>query len=275
MKYLISKCKDTIFLDSGERIEPGVKYELDHSILRLVYGDRLYIVDPDNSRLIHKIAYNHQVYYLLDIVDNEYFATSIMWQNKIMSITLSRELIIFIDGEVCHREEVKNIQYSHYEKIGDICLIFFEGERNYFIAIKKTEILYASYFDEYNEDQGDRYFMCRLYDSLNHGRVFHIGKTVENYLVYLDDQELCLKSEFVGAVFLDCILAGNYKYANILLIEDIRQNEVDTLKEFFSPFDNYYPLEENTYILMKKNTLAGIYKFELIDRSISNIIELS
>lgn len=274
MKYLVSKCIDNVYLESGEKILPGVKYILDESNLRLIYRDNLYIIDRENSRLINKISYKDVDYYFLDIRSNNFFTTNFMYQNKIMSISISTEIVISHDGEILFRDNVDQLEYSHVEKLGEICLIYFVGRRNYLVAIKKEELLFASYFDEYNEENNEKYFMCKLHDAMNHGRVYHIGKSFEKYLVYLDDEDMMAKVEFIGAVFLDCILAENNKYANRLLATDISQEDPNALKEFFPEFDDYYPLDDNEYLLMKKNTLAGIYKFEIIDNTISNIIEL-
>jgi hypothetical protein len=72
----------------------------------------------------------------------------------------------------------------------------------------------------------------------------------------------------------DCLLAGNYKYCNHLLSENLKQDKAENIKEFFCKFDFAFLLEENTFAMMKKNTLAGIYKFEVDNLEISNIVEL-
>ena len=44
--------------------------------------------------------------------------------------------------------------------------------------------------------------------------------------------------------------------------------------DFFDEFDDYYPVSENKVFLFKKNTLAGIYNFEINSHKISNTISL-
>ncbi len=275
MKYLVSKCIDCVYLESGEKLFPNVKYILDDTILRLVYRDNLHIIDRENSNLVNKIVCGDDEYYFLNIRSSHFFTTNFSYLNKIMTISIHEELVISYDGEIVFRDKVDQLEYSHIEKMGEMCMIYFVGERNYIVAFKKEELLFASYFDEYNEENNEKYFMCKLYDVMNHGRVYHISKNFEKYLVYLDDEDMEMREEFVGTVFLDCIMAENYKYANQLLSRDITQEDPKVLKDFFPEFDDYYRLDEEKYLLMKKNTLSGIYKFELIDKSISNIIELS
>ena len=79
---------------------------------------------------------------------------------------------------------------------------------------------------------------------------------MENYLVYLDNYDLNLKEKFLPFVFLDCVLAGNFKYCNNLLCEDVKQEKDEDIKEFFPQFDWFYPLEDKTFALIKKNKTA-------------------
>ena len=83
---------------------------------------------------------------------------------------------------------------------------------------------------------------------------------------------MCLKEQFVSCVFLDCLKAGNYNYCNNLLGESLKQESVTNIKNFFCEFDFVYPLEENVFALIQKNTLSGIYKFEVLNSKIENII---
>ena len=75
-------------------------------------------------------------------------------------------------------------------------------------------------------------------------------------------------------MFLDCVKAGNLKYANQLLTEELKQKDVNNIKNFFPEFDCYTCISQNEFFVFKKNTLAGIYKFEIINLEISNITQL-
>ena len=48
----------------------------------------------------------------------------------------------------------------------------------------------------------------------------------------------------------------------------------DDIKKFFPEFDWFYPLSEKKFLLAKKNTLAGIYVFEVENNEIINITNL-
>ena len=82
-----------------------------------------------------------------------------------------------------------------------------------------------------------------------------------------------LNSEFTMVVFLDALMAGNFEYCNRLLSEDIRQEDASKIVDFFPKFDDYIPLANNSVAMIEKHTLAGIFKFDIVDSKIENIIE--
>ena len=93
--------------------------------------------------------------------------------------------------------------------------------------------------------------------------------------MYLDEHELRLKSSFVPHVFLDCVLAKNFKYCNELLDEKIKQGKPEDIGFFFPEFNLFYSINEITFVLINKNALAGIYKFEVNNNCITNILQVS
>ena len=191
------------------------------------------------------------------------------------SISISSNLVLSINGDcVLDKFIAQSIKYSHYEKFGDYILIYFFGKKNLAVVLKNKEVLFADFYDEANIGKEEKYFMTKLNDILNHGRVAHIKpKHFEKYLVYLDENELKMKHDFVHLVFLDCLLAENYKYCNSLLCSDLQQKNEDFIKEFFPDFDDYYAVDFGA-VLFKKNTLAGVCKFEINDLKITNITHL-
>lgn len=231
----------------------------------------------DENDKVVKVKHNNDEYlFLLEKPYPECELVQIKFLNNIVSVSLFTNLCIGVDGKILLEKEVKNIKYSSYEIVGELCIIYFKGKRNFVVVLKQTEVLCASFYDECNVENGEKYFMCKLKDSLNHGRVFHIkDKTFETYLVYLDDYDLNLKQIFIGNVFLDCALAENFKYCNQLFCNELKQKDEGKIKDFILEFDYYYPINESEFILLKKNTLAGIYKFEYSNNSISNIIQLA
>ena len=200
------------------------------------------------------------------------FFTTIKCFSSELQMILNNNLIITKNGEIICEVCVDNISYSHYELKGEFCLIYFYGERNYVVALNKDGVCFSSHYDEYNESEGCKLFMCRLRDSLNHGRVFKLNdKTFESYLIYLDENDLNLKKEFVPFVFLDCVKAQNFKYSNMLLCDELKLKNEQDIKLFFPEFDDFYPISESEFVLIKKNTLAGIFEFSVKNLEIVNL----
>jgi len=231
-------------------------------------------VDNSNSNL-EKVEYKSYQYYFLKPTPNcNKGFYQFKYQNKQVCIALFENLIISIDGETILNEQVENIAYSHFEIKNQMCFIYFSGKRNFVVVLQNSEVKINSYYDEINIQDSEFYFMCKLNDSLNHGKVFHIkDKIVEDYLVYLDNNDLNLKPNFVSSVFLDCVKAKNFDYANNLLSADLKQKNSQNISNFFVEFDNFFPINETEVILLKKNTLAGIYSFEIQNLEITNIIQ--
>lgn len=197
------------------------------------------------------------------------------FKNKEVQISLGTRLVISLDGTPLVDSENRGLNYSRHETFGDFCFVYFEGEGNFVAILKNDELIFADYYDKAEIASNEFYFLTRLRDSINHGRVCHIsGKESETYLVYLDEYDLNLKSEFLPHVFLDCLLAKNYKYCNALLRDELKQKTEADIANFFCAFDGFYPLDNFTFAAIKKDAVVGIYKFEVENDKISNIAEL-
>ena len=206
-------------------------------------------VDEFNSN-VEKVQYRTDEFYFLKTNKNyNQGFYQFKYQNKQICVALFEKLIISIDGETILNEKIENITYSHFEVKNQMCFIYFSGKRNYIVVLQNSEVKISSFYDEVNILDNEFYFMNKLNDSLNHGKVFHIkDKNVEDYLVYLDDADLNLKTNFVATVFLDCVLAGNFDYANNLLCKDLKQNESENISKFFASFDNFVPINETEFL---------------------------
>ena len=279
MNYLISSFDCVLFAESKFKISKWVKYKIipnKENLNLIIPGDYgipfMFDLNHTNENVV---SFKHKFdtyYFLFAKKTNDSFATKINFKNKEVFVSLSNSLLITIDGVLNCEEDVDNLKFSHYEIFQDFCLIYFVGERNFVVALDDKQVCFSSYYDEYNESENEKYFMHRLHDSLNHGKVFHIkGKENSSYLVYLDDNDMFLKNEFVSFVFLDCVRAENFKYCNNLLCDNLKFQNAEEIKSFFPKFDFYYPLEENVFVLANKNTLAGIFEFEIENNKIVNI----
>ena len=223
-----------------------------------------------------KFVYKGNSYYIFNPYrDNLTTSFSFMLDKNLVSVNLGDKLKIIINGNVQEEIFAPNIEYQGCETIQDLAILYFTGERKFVLIIKKDKLQQAMFYDEYNKKEQERWFLCRLNDGLNHGKVVHIsGQNVDNYLVYLDENNLNLQDKFVANIFLDCVASGNFKYCNSLLCEELKQEKEDKIKSFFNEFDWFCCVEENVFALIKKNTLAGIYKFEINNLQVQNIIML-
>lgn len=258
------------------KILPNVKYEIKEGLDFLVFSSGaipfIFSLKEECENVLH-INKGIDSFYFLFPIKYKYFSSKFIYKGKEITINNYNDFKLIYGGEVIITKDSLNMEFSHYEIDGDLCLIFFKGERNYLIILQNKEILFDNYYDECNIDEKEKYFMCKLFDSLNHGRVAHIKESkFDSYLIYLDNNELKLNNEFLPHVFLDCVLAKNYSYANELLSEEIKLKNKDNIGLFFNEFDYFYPLSLVEYVLIKKNTLAGICEFEIKNNKICNII---
>lgn len=199
------------------------------------------------------------------------FYTQFSFKGALVGVCLSSEISISINGNIKFSTKNCQLKFSHYEQKGDFCFIHFVGKTNFVAILKGQELAFADYYHQANINKNELYFLTKLCDSLNHGRVCHFkDNKLENYLVYLDDEELNLKQEFLPCVFLDCLLAGNYKYCNMLLAENLKHAKPERIKDFFCEFDKFYFLKPNCCALLKKDALAGICEFEILNDKIVN-----
>ncbi|MBO5954355.1 MAG: hypothetical protein J6Q13_00115 [Clostridia bacterium] len=280
MNYLISSFDCSLLCEDITQILKGAKYKVldkgkNCGIIFSASNTIPFVFDLNlNTQNVLKVDFQGDYYHLLFSTQyNPYFSTHFKFNNREVIVNLSSELKITIEGECICDKVVENLNFSHFEIFGDVCLIYFSGQRNFVVVIKDKECGFANYYDECNISENEKYFMYKLKDSLNHGRVCEIkNNQVNSYLVYLDEEELNLKEDFISNVFLDCIMARNNIYCKHLLSDELEQ--VENINQFFSEFDNYFCIERNTFILTKKNTLSGIFKFVVENNKISNIIPL-
>lgn len=283
MNYLISLFDCNVLADNKYfSLIKNVKYVLNNvfNFDIIVFGNNneipVYInLEKENSRLIKCCCGTSNYYILLPyhILPTTHFV--IKHLNTEYYIDLSTNLSINTQGENLLNIKVGELEFSHYENFGNFLLLHFLGKRNLVVCIQNKKVNFASFYDEYNSSDTEKLFLCRQRDSLNHGKVFKINKTqTESYLVYLDDNDMCLKPELVACAFLDCLLADNYKYCNLLLSNELQQKNPQDIKLFFCEFDFVLNVEKDIFILLNKNALAGIYKFEIVEKNITNIIHL-
>ena len=276
MNYIISKFQCELYGADRYVLYPNCKYNVTamDSIPYFVCDDHGILHNIQSINML-SFAYGRDQYWILNPLSSGCCVVTIKFKNSIVNVTLGDRLHIAVDGDALLDTVLCNIEYSHYETRKDCLIIFFRGRRNYVVIIKNTELKIASFYDEINLADGEMIFMCRCYDMLGYGRVFLVNKNGEydSYLVYLSRREI-MDQRFVSFAMLDGIMMGNTKLANDLLSLDVRLDNDKDIIDFFPDFDDYVCIDEYTYALIKKNTLAGIYQLEFDANKISNIIQL-
>ena len=198
---------------------------------------------------------------------------SVNYLNKSVDITLCDKLVVCINGVKLIEKEVEGLSYQGFKIVKGHLVLNFEGIRTFVVIIKEEEVLCAEYYHEANEEGEDIYFLKRLNDSINHGRVFCIksGK-FDSYLVYLDNESMSLKEELLPLVFLDVIIAKNYGYACNLLDNELKPKNKEDLAEFFLEFDNFLPLPCKDFCLLKNGKPVGVAEFKTKNDKICSIV---
>ena len=281
MNYLISRC-DLFNLSEQEKIEADVwhQFEFDENKTNLFLQTESGEIVCVNSE--HSIDYCT----LCEFLGDKYFFVLLPKQSlcetfcfsyngKNYTLNFSSKLHVFCDNSLIFEKDLCGcrLKFSHSESFGKMFLVYFEGRRN-FVLVLHNDNVFADFYDELNNSKNEKWFMRKLCDSLNHGRVINIkDNKIDEYLVYLDENELKLKDDFVPLIFFDCVLANNFNYALELLCESLKTNGEVGVKEFFGEFD-YFCEHNGKYFLLNKNALVGIYRFEIVDCKIENIVSL-
>ena len=280
MKYLISKFECVLKGEQDQHIIKNVPYAFDEfNKDMIVVGDNnqipfLLSIEKENKNCLVVECGGDEIYILFPTIYVPTNFAKLKHQNKDIFVCVSNEISVCVGDDLVLSEPIENITYSHFENVNDYCVIFFSGIRNYVVILKNLEVKVASYYDEFNIDKKEYYFMCKLKDFNNHGKVIHLSSSsCEEYFVYLGNGDIEFKDKFVSCAFLDLIENKNYDSANNLLADVIKLDDANEIKMFFKDFDDYVVFKEN-YILTNKNALAGIYKFEVNQNKIENIISL-
>jgi hypothetical protein len=258
-------------------IKENVKYCLDddeknNAICFSTYSQPFVFSLEKESNNILMVEHKFNKYYFLFPIHANCFHTKIKYGTNEIELSINAKIVLSCSGEIICERDVFDLKFSHYEIENGFCFVYFVGKRNFVVVLKDKQLIFCDFYDECNISENEKLFMVKLYDSLNHGKVLKIkNKEFENYLVYLDDNELMLKKEFIAHVFLDCVVAGNFKYANCLLCDNLHMKDESLIEKFFPEFDWFYPIGKNEFVLTNKKALSGIFEFEIVDDKISNI----
>ena len=284
MIYLVPKFNCVLAGEKNVSLVAGAKYCVENvdNEPRIVFGENgeipyainfsdVLFKHDNNFILKAELGADRYLFLYPNIVFNPN-SVNFSYNKQQVIVSTGREVSVCVDGEAVVSSSAK-VRYSHFVVKGSLCIIYFEGARKFLVVLENKAVKFADFYDDVNVEGENLWFLKRLHDSLNHGKVVEIkNNKFDSYLVYLDDNELKLQSEFCSLVFLDCLMAGNLKYCNSLLSDTLTQEDEKQIKTFFPEFDEIYPVSEKKFILINKNTLAGIYEFDIKDCKIENII---
>lgn len=274
MNYVLSR-KPCYEFNTKTKLQANVWYncvgKLDECLFVFENGAQAWLNDKAKKCSFN---YSGNSYYILaPSYANKVYLTTIKYQNKQVQVAIGSNLCVTIDGELLLDKQVGNIEYIQHQLINNHLIIYFTGDRAFFIIIKDNKLLAADFYDELNCEKEDVFFLKRLHDSINHGKVFCItSKGFDEYLVYLDNYDLNLKEELLPAIMLDLVRAKNYVYAKSLLKNEMQPKQAEDIGKFFLDYDDYLPITNTEFCLLKNDTFVGIVKFEIVDNKIKNIL---
>ena len=106
-------------------------------------------MNPNKNVL--KVKNKHTYYFLFKENQNDVFSTRFKFKSNEVYVSLSSYLFITINGVLICEENVDNLKFSHFEIDKDLCVVYFEGIRNYIVILKDDKMKIATYYDEVNE----------------------------------------------------------------------------------------------------------------------------
>lgn len=224
----------------------------------------------DLNENIKVVKFRQDIYCFLDLQENRQNYTFNIFDETLV-VEISNHIYVKYAGD---QEKIileKDIKFSHIDRFGKIMVLYFDGERNFTILLNEEKILFAGFYDELKVDKDELAMLCKVNDSINHGWVVKIAKQeFEKYLVYLDDNEMKLKEKFLLSTFMDCVLVENFKYLKNLLDESL-VDQVENLKLFFEGVKEYFVIDENHCVVMKKDAQMDIFEFSILKNKVINI----
>lgn len=274
MNYLISKFP-LFSIENREIIKKCVAYSFEDKLVLLDDMSNKTLCVTSNfcsNNIVKQTLRGENYFFVFNYPQNDVCVVEIKVLTHSLYVALSNRIKISSGGKMLLDKFVCGIKYDFYEVVDSRCFIYFTGERRFCVCVENEQIKMADYFDEFRKFKNRRYFLKKQFDMLNHGRVWDFDAKCEDYLVYLDDYSLNLQESHVLPTFLDCVMAGNFKYANSLLSEEIRLEKSDMIKNFFPTFDDYY-LVDNDALLFFEGKFVGHFFFEIVHSSIVNICE--
>ncbi len=197
MNYVLT-LKPCYEVNSKQKLNKNIWYNSnDTSGCVFLYDNCLPIATnfTEQSESVKKINYKGNNYFLLTPKTlNKTSYASVNYLNKKVEISVGTNLYISLNGTTLVNVAVEDLSFDSHKIVKNHLILNFVGKRNFVVIINNNELKCATYYDEANIEEAEVYFLLRLFDSLNHGKVFCIkeGK-FDSYLVYLDEKDLNLK----------------------------------------------------------------------------------
>lgn len=287
MIYFVSKFHALCMAEKTFEIIPNVLYEVGKIDVPnfVVCGFKNEIpyavnfedcLEGRSSDFVKIVKYKANIYlFLYPHFPDETDCVNIMFKNTEYSVFAGKKLTIKIGDKLLCEHNVENLKFLRFEEFKSFGIFYFQGERNFVVIVKEEKVFCATYYDEINITQDELLLLCKANDLFSHGRVHCIkDEKYESYLVITKHKTEQVQNEFLAFAFMDCLVVENFKRCNEFFDESIKCEDCTKIKDFFPSFDEYFPLNNMVFVLMKNDTISGVVEFEISNSKIINIVNL-
>ena len=155
MNYLISKLPCFV-LELKLKLNANAKYKIEipenEFYTFIVNGKPIYVNFLENNKHLTKIDYLGDVFFFLFFNCDELNAVqTIKCNNADVLISFGERLKLFVDGQPAVDFENLNFEFSHQETFNAYTILYFEGQRKFFVLLKGKEVCAYDFFDEINK----------------------------------------------------------------------------------------------------------------------------
>lgn len=283
---LIAKGNITVSIKSGDIFRLQLDQEEDVCIYPsnssgIMLINRQILIKAHHSQInFHKLSENALLCEINPFISQEN-GKRFYIKNSCLNLVESGECTyIFFNGTYCGNLKARLEEYKFDKLNGDkeeYGLFQLGKYKKYIILFSDDNIIYSG--DCIDSETNKEY--VQIYSHAPN--IFNIGKLTK--YTFLDksiisrsvcdkgDERKQISQKFNIIYFLEAIKCERFKYAHSKLSYELKAViNINTLQQYFNPFDKYiYLNEQDVYITIKNNKVAGVYHFVVKDNFIDNI----
>ena len=291
MQLYLYSCQDLNIQGNAFTIKAGDFYrlEMDNNDI-LLYPSTSSGVMILNARVLNARRHNQITFHELNssavlceikpFVFNERAKQYLIKDANVKVVENLDNIYLYFKGEYygCINQKCKDIVFEKIEKNdNEYGILKFIGNAKYILLFNHKQVIFCGQYVD-SEILKD---CIQIYSHV--GNMFNVGSLL-NYNFETDEihtKTICdrgeerkqFSSEFNIIYFLEAIKCRRFKYAYNKLSYELRSAiNINVLSQYFTPFDKYFYLsEQNVYITLTNNKVAGVYRFDLKDNLINNI----